>query len=87
MEQVPSATEQFAREDWYMVLDYMFQRYLPKDCQKTEAEYQKVRAEKIVKIDENFERTKLGEASPQGQIKDDPEFAEWLKIHLNRKKP
>lgn len=71
----------FTREDQYLTAEYLFMRYLPEDDQRTEAQWQAVRSELHRKIDLNIDYPD----GPKEPVKDDPEFAEWLKQTLSKK--
>jgi Rad3-related DNA helicase len=75
----------FAREDHHLTIDYIAQRYLPDDYERSGEEYQASRAKRIAKIDENYDRAMRGEPPQEVEIKEDPEFAEWLKATLSNK--
>jgi hypothetical protein len=72
----------FTREDHYMTLEYLAMRYLPADDARTETQWQEKRAELRAKIDLNIDHPDR----PKEPVKDDPDFAEWLKQLLSKKK-
>lgn len=69
------------REDHYLVADYLVMRYLPKEDRRTEAEWQRARTALREKIDFNIAHPERA----QEPVKDDPDFAEWLKRKLRKK--
>lgn len=67
---------EFTKEDHYLVVDWLMQRYLPPDINRTEGEHQEILRSLYKKIDDVIERQERGE--PEPEIKDDPDFAKWL---------
>jgi hypothetical protein len=69
------------REDHYMTAEYLMMRYLPKDDAMTEAQWQRKSAKLRAKIDFIIDHPDR----PAEPIKDDPEFAEWLRNRFRKK--
>ncbi len=73
--------ETFTREDHYLCVDFLFHRYYPKDEPITKAAWEKRRGELRAKIDWNIDHPEEAKAAAR-EVKEDPEFAEWLKKTL-----
>lgn len=80
--------ELLTREDHYLMIDFLFHRYFPKDSPITKAAWDKRQSELRAKIDWNIahpeEVKALREAQLTGavEVPEDPEFSEWLKKTL-----
>lgn len=66
------------REDHYLIVEYLIQRYLPADCDITETQYRTRLAALNAKVDRNIDHPD----DPLTPFKEDPEFAAWLKENL-----
>jgi hypothetical protein len=75
----------FTREDHYLMVEWLVQRYLPKDDQRSEAKYQAALAVLQGRVDKNLELLAIGEKLEPTQVEEDPDFAAWLKQHLSQK--
>lgn len=68
----------WSREDHYLSVEFVLQRYLPADEHRTQAEYEAALKGMTDKIDRNLDNPDF----PREEIKDDPDFAAWLDQHL-----
>lgn len=68
----------WTREDHYLSVEFVLQRYLPADEHLTQAEYEAALKGMTDKIDRNLDNPDF----PREEIKDDPDFAAWLDQHL-----
>lgn len=68
----------WSREDHYLSVEFVLQRYLPADEHRTQSEYEASLKGMTDKIDRNLDNPDF----PREEIKDDPDFAAWLDEHL-----
>lgn len=68
----------WSREDNYLAAEFVIQRYLPADEKRTQQQYEASMRDLKAKIDRNINNPD----APKEEVKDDPEFAEWLKDAL-----
>lgn len=68
----------WSREDHYLAAEFVIQRYLPSDENRTQQQYEASMRDLRAKIDWNIDNPD----APKEEIKDDPEFAQWLKDAL-----
>lgn len=71
----------WSREDHHLSAEFVIQRYLPSDEVRTQRQYETTLRNLKAKIDRNIDCSDV----PEEQIKEDPEFAVWLKYHLGTK--
>ena len=76
---------EITKEDRYLVVDWLMQRYLPPDTNRTESEHQEILRSLHRKVDDVIGRQERGDPAPK--IKDDPDFAHWLEETLKGKQP
>lgn len=68
----------WSRDDHYLSLEFVIQRYLPADEPRTQGEYDAAIRDLKAKIDWNIDHPD----APKEEVKEDPEFAAWLKETL-----
>ncbi len=68
----------WSREDHYLAAEFVIQRYLPADEKRTQQQYEASMRDLKDKIDRNIDTPN----APKEEVKDDPEFAKWLKDAL-----
>lgn len=73
--------ETFTREDHHLCVDFLLHRYFPKDVAITKATWEERRGDLLSKVDWNIDHPE--EAKSSQEVKDDPDFAEWLKNTLS----
>lgn len=70
--------ETWSREDHYLAVEFVIQRYLPIDEKRTQVQYDLAIRDMKTKIDWNIDNPD----APKEEVKEDPEFAAWLKEAL-----
>lgn len=71
-----SKSDEFTKDDYYLAVEWLMQRYLPQDINRTEREHQDILRSFYKKVDAAIQRMERGEPPPE--VKDDPDFAQWL---------
>lgn len=74
--------ESFTRTDHHLAVEWLAQRYLPDNLDRTEKDHQKILSAFYEKIDAKIDRIERGEAEEVNEIKPDSDFANWMKGEL-----
>ena len=87
LENLPPA--EFALADWVMVTDYLVHRYLPANDQRTEASWQRTRANLRARVITGMGDAHLPPRPPQmpRKLPPDPVFDAWLETLQHAYKP
>lgn len=75
----------FTKDDHYLAVEWLAQRYLPADIDRTEADHRQSLESLYRKVDANISRVERGETEPSAEIAPDPDFAAWMRNVLMAK--